>query len=36
MLTILVVEDEKAIRNMLRKSLEIKGYKVLEARDMTH
>ena len=31
MLTILVVEDEKAIRNMLRKSLEIKGYKVLEA-----
>ena len=28
---ILLVEDEKAVRNLSRKILEMKGYKVLEA-----
>ena len=32
MLTVLIVEDEPAIRKMLRTSLTTKGYKIVEAK----
>ena len=33
MLTVLIVEDEPAIRKMLRTSLTTKGYKIVEAKN---
>jgi CheY-like chemotaxis protein len=34
--TILLVEDELSIRSLMRKTLEPYGYRVLEARDVSH
>jgi CheY-like chemotaxis protein len=34
--TILLVEDEPGVRSLMRKTLEPYGYRVLEARDITH
>jgi two-component system, cell cycle sensor histidine kinase and response regulator CckA len=34
--TILLVEDEPGVRSLMRKTLEPYGYRVLEARDVSH